>query len=87
MGTEKKIVNKKVGLKTTALTNFIRNMDDTVLNSNWHVIQIDQTFQPGILRIWALTQQGNMFNVRLQVGRKVYINSKTVNSDSEFKKI
>jgi len=38
LGTEKKIINKKVGLRNTALTNFFRNMDDMVLNSNWHVI-------------------------------------------------
>ena len=66
--------------------SFIRNNDDTILNSNWHILQIEQTFEPGILKLWALTSQGFMFNVRLQVGRTVYINSKVINTDSEFKK-
>ena len=36
-----KIVDKKIGLKTNALTNFIRSVDDTVLNTNWHIVQIE----------------------------------------------
>lgn len=65
--------------------SFIRNNDDTVLNSNWHILQIEQTFEPGILKLWAVTNQGFMFNVRLQAGRTVYINSKTANTDPDFK--
>jgi hypothetical protein len=38
-----------------ALMQFIRNNDQTVLNSNWHILQIEQTFEPGILKLWALT--------------------------------
>ena len=87
MASEKKIVDKKIGLKTNALTNFIRSVDDTVLNTNWHIVQIEQSFQPGILKVWALNKQGTMFNVKLQVGRKVYINSKITNMDPEFKKV
>lgn len=70
--------------QSQALTNFMRNMDDTVLNSIWHIVQIEQTFEPGILKLWALTSHGMMFNVRLQVGRTVYINSKVTCQDSEF---
>ena len=65
---------------------FIRNNDQTVLNSNWHIFQVEQTFEPGILKLWALTSQGFMFNVRLQVGRTVYINSRVINNDPDFKK-
>ena len=65
--------------------SFIRNNDDTVLNSNWHILQIEQTFEPGILKLWAVTNQGFMFNVRLQAGRTVYINSMTANTDPDFK--
>jgi hypothetical protein len=55
--------------QSAALTNFIRNMDETVLNSVWHVLQVESTFEPGILRLWALTKEGSMFSVRLQVSR------------------
>jgi len=45
--------------------NFMRNNDDLVLNSTWHILQIEQTFEPGILKLWASTNQGFMFSVRL----------------------
>jgi hypothetical protein len=46
MKDEKKSVNKfgsvfaktQVGLQASLLKNFMHNMDDTVLNSNWHII-------------------------------------------------
>jgi hypothetical protein len=31
------------GIQSEALANFMRNMDDTVLNSNWHIIKIEET--------------------------------------------
>lgn len=62
-------------------------MDETVLNSTWHIVQIEQTYEPGILKVWALTSQGQMFNIRLQVGRTVYINSKVVSQEQDFKKV
>lgn len=41
--TDKGVIphHKKMGAQSAALTNFMRNMDDTVLNSNWHILQID----------------------------------------------
>jgi hypothetical protein len=38
-----------------ALTNFMRSVDDTVLNSMWHIVSIENTFELGILRVWAIT--------------------------------
>ena len=67
--------------------NFMRNNDDLVLNSTWHILQIEQTFEPGILKLWASTNQGFMFSVRLQVGRTVYINSKVINNGADFSKV
>ena len=59
-----------------ALSSFMRLQDDTVLNSNWHIMQVEPTFEPGELRVWALTEQGNMFSVKLSVPKLIYINSK-----------
>ena len=70
-----------------ALSNFMRNMDETVLNSNWHIISIEQTYEPGVLKIWAMTETKEMFNVKLNVQRTVYINSKVVSQEPEFKKV
>ena len=72
----------------TALTEFIRNMDDTVLNSTWHVLSVQPTsYDPGMLKLWAMTEQGQMFQIKMQVGRKLYINSKVIEGDASFKKV
>lgn len=41
--------------QSMALSNFIRSVDDTVINSIWHIVSIESTFEPGILKVWALT--------------------------------
>jgi hypothetical protein len=69
------------------MKNFMHNMDDTVLNSNWHVISIDQTIEPGILKVWAMTEQGVMFNVKLSVPKTIYINTKIEKTDPDFKRV
>jgi len=66
----------------------MRLQDDTVLNSNWHIMSIEPTFEPGELRLWAMTEQGNMFAVKLSVPKLIYINSKVGSEDmKEFKKV
>jgi len=86
-------VDSKVGSKghlgmNRALNNFIRSTDDTVLNSRWHIMQIEETYEPGELKVWALTEQGNMFNVKLNVAKLIYINSKVASAGmAEFKKV
>ena len=70
-----------------ALSTFMRNMDETVLNSNWHIVSIEPTYDPGVLKVWALTESKEMFNVKLNVSRTVYIHSKIVSEDADFKKV
>ena len=56
--SDKQLVSKGpsgLGKMNTALSNFMRNMDETVLNSTWHIISIENTYEPGVLKIWALT--------------------------------
>lgn len=87
MKEDKKVI-KNEDNKHKSIVSFIRNMDDVVLKSNWHVIQICETFEPGVMRIWALTDQGQMFNVKLKVPRTIYINSKVaVGAEDDFKKV
>ena len=38
------------------------------------------------MRVWALTDSGQMFSVKLKVPRTIYINSKVICNDAEFKK-
>ena len=65
----------------------MRNMDSAVLNSNWHILQIDQTSEAGIHRVWVMNEHGNMFNVKLNVPRTIYINSKISNNQADFKPV
>ena len=59
-----------------------------MLNSKWHIMQIEPTYEPGELRVWALTEQGNMFSVKLNVNKVIYINSKVANAGlADFKKV
>ena len=62
-------------------------MDDVVLKSNWHIMSIAETFEPGVMKVWALTESGQMFQVKLKIPRTIYINSKIEYKDPEFKKI
>lgn len=39
------------------------------------------------MRVWAITESGQMFAVRLKVPRVIYINSKTISQDTEFRKV
>ncbi len=88
MKDDKKVIaNQGRASKHLGLTSFIRNMDEVVLKSNWHIVQISETFEPGILKVWALTEQGQMFNVKLRINRTIYINSKVVCNEAEFKKV
>ena len=38
------------------------------------------------MKVWALTEQKEMFNVKLNMKRTVYINSKIVSTDPDYKK-
>jgi hypothetical protein len=51
-------INPNNDKASKGLASFIRNMDDVVLNSNWHILQIDETFELGVMRIWTLTENG-----------------------------
>ena len=75
-----------VGLNK-GLTHFMRNMDEVILNSNWHIISIENTFEPGIMKLWALTENSNMFSIKLRIPRVIYINSKVQSQDKDFRKV
>jgi hypothetical protein len=69
--TEKGGASKAVGLQT-----FMRNMDEVILNSTWHIVSVEPTYEPGIMKVWAVTENSTMFAVKLRVPRVIYINSK-----------
>ena len=57
------------------MNKFIKNMDNVILNSVWHIVQIEQTASPGIMRMWVFNNESAMFDVKVRVPRTVYINS------------
>ncbi len=88
MKTEKKVIKEegKYDNKARGLNQFIKNMDDVVLNSVWHIVQLQETSSLGS-KVWVSTEAGNMFSVKLQIPRIVYINSKVISDNEQFKKV
>eukprot|EP00347_Sterkiella_histriomuscorum_P016015 403354822 len=84
---EKQVIKQTTVQKSQGLNSFIRNMDEVVLKSTWHILQISETFEPGVMKVWAMTESGQMFAVKLKIPRTIYINSKTVCEDADFKKV
>lgn len=73
--------------KKGGLASFVRSMDDVILNSTWHVVSIESTYEPGVLRLWASTPNSQMFSVKVRVPRVVYLNSKITTQHPEFKPV
>ena len=55
---------------------FMKNNDEIVLNSIWHIVSIEPTFDVGVMRLWAFTESSHMFAIKLNIPRIIYINSR-----------
>lgn len=79
------------GVLRTNLGGFLRRAQQTLLSSMWQVLQIMETSQPGIFRLWALV--GNeLHQIRLTVPRIFYLNKKKplekeANNDAIWRKV
>ena len=62
-------------------------MDEIILNSNWHIVSIENSFEPGIMKLWAVTEGSQMFSIRLRIPRIIYVNSKVQKSEENFRKL
>jgi DNA polymerase epsilon subunit 1 len=89
MKENKEVVSmKELQKPKSSLGQFIRNMDEVLLKSTWHIISIQQSAaDSGIMKVWVQNDQSNMFAVKVRMPRIIYINSKNENKDSEFKKV
>lgn len=64
------------GVLRTNLGGFLRRAQQTLLSSMWQILQIMESSQPGVFRLWALV--GNeLHQIRLTVPRIFYLNKKT----------
>ncbi|XP_038207055.1 DNA polymerase epsilon catalytic subunit 1 [Zerene cesonia] len=69
---------KTVGA-TNTLGGFIRRAQRTLLNTPWQIIQIAETAEPGLFRLWALV--GNeLHQIKLTVPRIFYVNRRVARS-------
>lgn len=69
------------------MNNFIKNMDNVILNCTWHIVHIEETSSPGIMRLWVFNEESAMFDIKLRMPRTVYINSKVTSDRSSFKRV
>lgn len=67
--------NSCAGVLRTNLGGFLRRAQQTLLSSMWQILQVMETSQPGMFRLWALV--GNeLHQIRLTVPRIFYLNKK-----------
>ena len=63
------------GVLRTNIGGFLRRAQQTLLSSMWQILQVMETSQPGMFRLWALV--GNeLHQIRLTVPRIFYLNKK-----------
>ncbi|XP_045485974.1 DNA polymerase epsilon catalytic subunit 1 [Pieris rapae] len=63
---------KTVGASNT-LGGFIKRAQRTLLNTPWQIIQIAETAEPGLFRLWALVNN-ELHQIKLTVPRIFYVN-------------
>nr|XP_026494308.1 DNA polymerase epsilon catalytic subunit A [Vanessa tameamea] len=66
------VMTRNVGPSNT-LGGFIRRAQRTLLNTPWQIIQVAETAEPGLFRLWALVG-AELHAVRLEVPRVFYVN-------------
>ncbi|XP_026760531.2 DNA polymerase epsilon catalytic subunit 1 [Galleria mellonella] len=69
------VVPAKSGPATT-LGGFIRRAQRTLLNTPWQIIQVLETAEPGLFRLWALVGT-ELHQIKLTVPRIFYVNQRT----------
>lgn len=75
-------VNRSVVRNPTSgtLGGFLRRAQQKLLITPWQIIQIVETNEPGLFRLWALVDQ-ELHQLRLVVPRIFYLNSRVVRPD------
>ncbi|OWR54597.1 DNA polymerase [Danaus plexippus plexippus] len=66
------LMSKSLGPANT-LGGFIKRAQRTLLNTPWQVIQIQETAEPGVFRVWSLVGS-ELHQLKLTVPRQFYVN-------------
>ena len=64
------------------LSGFLRRAQHKLLNTPWQIIQIAETNEPGMFRLWALVDK-ELHQLRLIVPRIFYVNTKEQRKEPE----
>uniref|UniRef100_A0A1B6LUL8 DNA polymerase epsilon catalytic subunit n=1 Tax=Graphocephala atropunctata TaxID=36148 RepID=A0A1B6LUL8_9HEMI len=65
-----------------SLGTFLKKTQQTLLNTPWQIIQLGETNEPGVLRLWALVGT-ELHQLRLVVPRIFYVNQRTPRAETE----
>ncbi|XP_060805157.1 DNA polymerase epsilon catalytic subunit 1 [Amyelois transitella] len=60
---------------SNTLGGFIRKAQRTLLNTPWQIIQVSETSEPGLFRLWALVGS-ELHQIKLTVPRIFYVNQR-----------
>ncbi|CAG9565610.1 unnamed protein product [Danaus chrysippus] len=66
------LMSKSVGPSNT-LGGFIKRAQRTLLNTPWQIIQIQETSEPGVFRVWSLVGS-ELHQLKVTVPRQFYVN-------------
>ncbi|XP_053980973.1 DNA polymerase epsilon catalytic subunit 1 [Hylaeus volcanicus] len=72
----------KRNTKTATLGGFLRQAQNKLLTRAWQIIQISETKEPGLFRLWVLVDQ-DLHQLRLVVPRIFYVNTRKPKPDPE----
>lgn len=67
------------------LGGFLKRAQQTLLSQPWQIIQVYQSGEPGILKLWAMVGD-ELHNIRMNIPRIFYVNQRQTETN-EYKKL
>lgn len=61
--------------RTGTLGGFLRRAQQTLLSQPWQIIQVCQSGEPGVLRLWAMIGD-ELHKIRMNIPRVFYVNQR-----------
>ncbi|XP_012276956.1 DNA polymerase epsilon catalytic subunit A [Orussus abietinus] len=72
--------------RTSTVSGFLRHAQRKLLSMPWQIIQLAETNEPGMFRLWVLVDQ-ELHHLRLVVPRIFYINSRKAREESQHNSV
>lgn len=68
------------------LGGFLKRAQQTLLSQPWQIIQVCQSGEPGILKLWAMVGD-ELHNIRMNIPRVFYVNQRQTETNDYEKLI